>query len=342
MEYSDIIKKNIELASVHWWPECAYHFTDVTNAVNILSTEFLFSRNEAKSNNMMINDNASKQVINMTTSGVTARVRFYFRPLTPTQYYVEGYKHPALRYGDDQNANIPVPVFFAFDMMKLISDENITFSIYSQAGRGDAVLSGINAFSKLPFNNVYSNDYTEDETIRKCRHAEILYNGKYNINKSIRAILCRNEIEKLTLLNLLYDKNKQAYYKYKDRIKVCKRDMFEYNGLYLTDVNYADNKLLFKFSDTYEKMKYENKQKEKNCISSLDPIAIKAKLIWEDSKGIILEDEANGLFDYERIKSLKLEEIPIVEKAKLLKLKVYIEEKLIAYIKYPLDVNVLM
>ena len=68
----------------------------------------------------MRNDNASRQVIDMTNSGVVSKVRFYFRPLTPTQHYNEGYKHPALRYDQDENANVPVPIFLLFDLEKLL------------------------------------------------------------------------------------------------------------------------------------------------------------------------------------------------------------------------------
>ena len=112
MEYIDIIRDNSEKRSpVSWWPKFAFHYTDVTNAVSILSSGFLYSRADATHLRVMENDNASRQVIDMTDSAVVSKVRFYFRPLTPTQYYNEGYKHPALRYDGDENANVPVPIF---------------------------------------------------------------------------------------------------------------------------------------------------------------------------------------------------------------------------------------
>ena len=84
----------------------------------------------------MENDNASKQVIDITEVRTTSYARFYFRPLTPTQYYNEGYKHMQLRYSGDQNANIPVPVFMAFDLESLLKKERMLFSPLSQAGYG--------------------------------------------------------------------------------------------------------------------------------------------------------------------------------------------------------------
>lgn len=88
MEYIDIIRDNSENRSpVSWWPKFAFHYTDVTNAVSILSSGFLYSRADATHLRVMKNDNASRQVIDMTDSDVVSKVRFYFRPLTPTQYH---------------------------------------------------------------------------------------------------------------------------------------------------------------------------------------------------------------------------------------------------------------
>lgn len=134
MNFSDIIKNNCENhCSVSWWPKFAFHYTDVTNAVSILSEGYLYSRADATQLKKMRNDNASRQVIDMTNPNIVSMVRFYFRPLTPTQYYNEGYKHPSLRYDGDENANTPVPVFFLFDLEQLLKLENVSFSETSQA-----------------------------------------------------------------------------------------------------------------------------------------------------------------------------------------------------------------
>ncbi|SDB66277.1 hypothetical protein [Butyrivibrio sp. INlla16] len=57
--YSEIIKKNMENAPIKWWPKYAYHFTDIRNAVNILSLGRLYSRFNAEHYDMMKNDNAN-------------------------------------------------------------------------------------------------------------------------------------------------------------------------------------------------------------------------------------------------------------------------------------------
>lgn len=156
MDYSEIIRDNCAKHSpVSWWPRFAFHYTDVKNAVSILSSGYLYSRVNAARHGVMQNDNASRQVIDMTDNNVTSMVRFYFRPLTPTQYYNEGYKHPALRYDHDENANVPVPIFLLFDLEAVLKIPGVQFSETSQAGHGSLRYSGEEAFSRLNFDYIY-------------------------------------------------------------------------------------------------------------------------------------------------------------------------------------------
>ena len=98
MSYLEVIQNNCEKHSpVSWWPRFAYHYTDITNVASILKSGYLYSRSNAKELGIMSNDNASRQVIDMTQTEAISCVRFYFRPLTPTQYYNEGYKHRLTR-----------------------------------------------------------------------------------------------------------------------------------------------------------------------------------------------------------------------------------------------------
>lgn len=94
MTYEEIIAQNY---LNKWWAEFAFHYTDMSNAVNILRDGCLYSRIDAEMYGNMSNDNASMQVINMTNSDIESYVRMYFRPHTPTQYHNEGYKHVRLR-----------------------------------------------------------------------------------------------------------------------------------------------------------------------------------------------------------------------------------------------------
>ena len=283
MKYRTIIEGNCTACSPQWWPKYAYHFTDVTNIVSILSLGTLYSRTEAARRGVMKNDNASKQVIDMTDTRATSFVRFYFRPLTPTQYHNEGFKHKDLRYSGDINANIPVPVFLVFDLESLLQTEDVLFSPLGQAGHGNPIFKGEEEFSKLPFDKIYSTGWCEDDSWR-FRHAEILYPDCYTIDHSLRMILCRNECEKATLLHLLYDEDQRAYFRYKDYVRVATDHVFQRNGLYVENAVYHDNTLAFEFACTPEKKQYENRYPR----NELSPIQACYRFQWANKKGQIL------------------------------------------------------
>ena len=339
MEYTDVIRQNcLEHSRVPWWPKFAFHYTDVTNAVSILSSGFLYSRFKAKNMHLMQNDNASRQVIDMTNSQVMSQVRFYFRPLTPTQYYNEGYKHPALRYEGDENANVPVPVFFLFDLEKLLALPGVQFSETSQAGHGAALYSGVEAFSKLNFDSIYDNTFENLEATKAYRHAEIVHPDSLAISSCIKTILCRNSLERTTLLNLLRDENPLAATKYKSIIKVPKQDVFENNGLFLTDCVYFSNMVTIMFSDAYNGREYIRRMMNRYKLTKLKPIRMIVNLEWVNSRKIIYQEtveshvnvrEPGGIITITGIRSFS--------QAKKIRIKVFFEDKLMCYVKQSLE-----
>ena len=334
MEYLDIIHDNCENHSpIKWWPKFAYHYTDVSNAVSVLSSGFLYSRIKSEKMNLMKNNNASRQVIDMTKTSAVANVRFYFRPLTPTQYHNEGYKHSSLRYWSDKDANVPVPVFLVFDLEKLLKMPETRFSETAQSGYGDRLLSGIEEFSKLNFDKIYSNGYSNDADIKKYRHAELLYPNAFDIDKDncLRAVLCRNDSEKTTLLNLLRDSNIRNFYKYQSMIKVFKEDVFENNALFITECRYYDGNVSVSFSDTYAKEKYKDKQMIKNGVDELTPVDSKIEFEWENAKGLIHHLEMGFKLNYSKSKSITFCNLPVFKEARNIKIRIYFEDKLMCY-----------
>lgn len=297
MKYEEIIKNNCEKYSkIAWWPNYAFHCTDVRNAVSILDLERLFSRQFANLLGVMQNDNASRQVIDMTRSDTTAHVRFYFRPHTPTQYYNEGFKHSALRYDNDPMANMPVPVFFVFDLAKLLKMPGVQFSERGQAGYGSILHQGEEAFEKLNFEKIYDNGFSSKEDLA-YRHAEILYPNSFDINTCLKAIVCRNHIERITLLNLLKNKNVKAYKKYSNKIQL-RSDMFENNGLFIRDYQYYGNNMSFHFSDTLQKKRYIERMMKKNNVEKLDPVEALIKIYWVKDNEILHMSEVEFQIDY--------------------------------------------
>lgn len=261
MSYQEIILKNEEFALVKWWPHYAYHYTDIRNAISILESGMLYSRMQAVELQVMQNDNASRQVIDMTEQRTTSYVRFYFRPLTPTQYHNEGFKHRDLRYDGDPNANVPVPIFFFFYLDKLLSDPNTSFSEGSEAGRGCPLLQGEEEFSQLDFRMIYRNGPFLSEDVdrkreRSLRQSEIVYPDRYQIEHSLAGIVCRNAEEKTTFLNLLKDRSNKLFCYWAPRVRVINPGLFYNNGLFIEKCSLHDRDFSISFSDAYPRKKF--------------------------------------------------------------------------------------
>lgn len=332
MTYEEIIDQNCRNSPIHWWPRYAYHYTDIRNAVSILESGLLYSRYDAARLGLMKTDNASSQVIDNTESDVVKSVRFFFRPMTPTQYHNEGYKHPQLRYERDSSGNCPVPVFFAFNLVSLLKQPEASFSPSSRAGFSPTMHTGIDEFIKLDFSQIYKNGPMTNPIEEKAfRQAEIAHSSPFQIDTCLETILCRNEFEQNMLLSMIARKSMGTYRKYRDKIKVCRQNMFQYNGLYISNCIYSENKLSIVFADTYEKRRYTRIQKSHNSISQLTPVNCRIILEWYNSMGqVSYTSRAISMIDYERPMPLRLS-LPLVEDAKQLAIRLYLEDSLIGF-----------
>lgn len=330
MTYAEIIQNNCaKYSSVSWWPKYAFHYTDVTNAVNILKEGFLYSRQDVTSKKLMSNDNASRQVIDMTCSDATSNVRFYYRPLTPTQYHNEGYKHPGLRYCHDTNANVPVPVFFLFDLEMMLAMPQIKFSEESLAGNGVPLFQGETNFANLDFAQIYKTGPMNDAYVeKKRRHAEIVFPGAYPINPSLKNIVCRNEIERCTLLNLLRKESVRLFSEYKDYI-VVNSDCFENNGLYITDCRYYGDKIVTVYSSTYSKRQYTKAYKDAD-LSKLEVQAY-AEFEWVKGHNLLERRGCKFIIDYENTESTTFTRLGKPNGATALYMRVYFDNKQVCY-----------
>lgn len=334
MTFAEIIKNNCEHnCSNNWWPKFAFHYTDVLNAVNILDSGYLYSRVKAGEMNLMKTDNASQQVIDMTEAQTKANVRFYFRPLTPTQYHNEGFKHPSIRYDNDPNANVPVPVFFLFGLEKMLQLNELKFSERTQSGYGAPLCTGLEDFNKLDFRRIYSNgSIGEDHELIKYRHAELLYPNSFGIEDYLQVILCRNDIEKVSMLNLIKEQNISAYYKYKDKVKVSKDEIFKNNGLFVTNCDFYEDTVTFSFSNTHNKILYTNHYMKEQ----LRPVKAQALFEWTNKARLIYSTTSNFEIDYQSQTSIKFTKIPRYKDAKTLKIKIFFEGKTMCLIEQPL------
>lgn len=332
MTYRQTIESNCVKYSPQWWPKYAYHFTDVTNIVSILSSGMLFSRAQATRRGVMGNDNASKQVIDMTEARTTSYARFYFRPLTPTQYHNEGFKHAKIRYAGDANANVPVPVFLVFDLESVLNTEGVCFSSQSQAGHGSPKYQGEDSFSRLPFDKIYS-DGPCDHEILSYRHAEILSPDFFPIESSLRMILCRNDCEKATCLNLLSSQDPKTYFKYKDLIRVAREKVFQRNGLFVDNVVYHEDTIAFEFACTPEKMNYDRRSQHE----ALSPINASYEFRWMSKQGVTIYSTIIGdSLDYLNPQTIMFK-LPKMVNASILRVTLMLESKIVCVFKQSID-----
>ncbi|WP_036217906.1 DarT ssDNA thymidine ADP-ribosyltransferase family protein [Lysinibacillus sphaericus] len=215
-------------SSNKWWSNYIFHFSHVVNVASILNNNKLYSREQLDKFGLSnLNDNASQEVMEGTDDKYKDYVRFYFRPLTPTQYHNEGIR--ANQEITELNAHCPVPVFLLFDTA-LLDEKNTEFSYESLASHHYVELySGKEALALAPFHHIYHNESTyglDGSLIRKRRHAEIVVKQECDL-RYLNKIVCRNDAEARTLKTLLTE---EALDLYENMICIVGVDEFDTNN----------------------------------------------------------------------------------------------------------------
>lgn len=240
--------------TIGWWPLYLYHFTDVHNAISIIDKEYIFGRELAINDGLMISDNASSNVIDITDKGAARYTRLYMRPKTPTQFHNEGHKPESIR-DYEINANCPLPIFFFLDAEKTLLLDNVQFVEKGLAGnsiKNSKLLNGEDQFDNLNFEKIFHNGaYTHDRDIKKFRHTEVIRQGGISIPDTIRGIACRSVAEKQTLLYLLRKTSNEKYYKYKNIINYKPDiDIYYNNGIFIREVKFEDGIIQLELNDS--------------------------------------------------------------------------------------------
>lgn len=232
------------------WPRFVFHYTDLRNAVRILTDGYVYSRSEAENRGRLIVSSGSSQVLSGTSEFVKQSVRFYFRPKTPTQFWAEGIRSSrvlgASRFTD---AHCPVPIFFLFDSAEILTRADCRFSDGNLASPDHRIFSTAEELAQLPWQKIYHNGWydrtRQDETdiaFRRC--AEAIVPNRVELS-ALRYICCRSEAEKDTLLHLLPSTVRRQY---RGRITATSRiDLFERKHTFVESVRLTSDAAFFDF-----------------------------------------------------------------------------------------------
>lgn len=248
--WSSKIQKHIEhwsstLSGHKWWPKFIYHYTDINNIPNILSSGKLYSRNKCEEFELMKTDNASKDIIIQTPQAHKRFVRLYFRPKTPTQYRNEGIRPYQERWNE---SHCPVPVFLIFDSYNLMTRDDAQFSEGNMAVRHVNFGPNETDFDKIPFDKVFHRGRYNPEAnpeIKFHRNAEILIPDELDINGNLRYLACRSHAERDTLIYFL---RLNGLDRWKKRIRIGDSTVFERRWTYIDRVIVKDNSIKFLFN----------------------------------------------------------------------------------------------
>lgn len=212
------------------WSGSIYHFTHITNAVEVIKSQKILSRNKAPKS---FSDAAGNVVSLRDTAHEYAR--FYFRPQTPTQFYNEclgkdissgrnGWK----KNGEDWNSiwkpdlpkamelglpKCPIPVFFKFDIAEVLEQFPTLCEISDGNMQKSSTTKGpvSKMMHRFSFNDVYSSiDDTSDgewRTYIDKSQQEFLVKEELNFSqlKTVE-IFVRTESDKQQLIMLVDSK----------------------------------------------------------------------------------------------------------------------------------------
>jgi hypothetical protein len=233
-----------------WWPKYLFHFADLYNVLNVLKEGYLYSRNYAKNSSLLKIDSASKAVISMTNSWVYDYARLYFRPKTPTLFWVEGFC-PEGKCSDKHEAHCPFPINLVFSSKRVLSIPDILFSDGNLASSHSIIYQDIKDLKELPFKKIYHDSALHDESLKReivhHRHAEVIAKDKLPLKGFLSAIVCRSAAERETLLGML---NSSLYAKYFQMIKV-RSSCFHCKRHYILNVTLKSNSIDIEYLNEY-------------------------------------------------------------------------------------------
>ncbi len=195
------------------WSGYIYHFTHLTNAIEIINNKKILSRNKATG----FADAAGSVVGRRNTAHEFAR--FYFRPQTPTQFYNEclgldindKYYESALRLGLPK---CPIPVFFRFNLQEVLLKlrDKCYMSNGNMQTNWAVVQPVLQMLSKFNFSDVYSTIFNTSDgdykTYINYSQQEFLIKDEFDFTNILNFdIIVRSQSDKEELIRRIGERN---------------------------------------------------------------------------------------------------------------------------------------
>lgn len=224
------------------WAGYVYHFTHLTNALEIIKNRQIASRNLALKGAKF--SDAAGSVVNRRHDAHDY-ARFYFRPQTPTQFYNECLGKDYLSDKYDQALNLglpkcPIPVFFKFSIDEIF--KNQFDKCFISNGNLQTNWARIGTVSEMynlfDFNDVYSTIQSTSDgdwrTYINKSQQEFLVRDQFDFSDIHNyEILVRNQSDLFQLKHLLKDHpnviQKIRIADYEDDIYLNNNKEIEYN-----------------------------------------------------------------------------------------------------------------
>lgn len=234
------------------WPKFIFHTTDFENAIGILKSGILYSRDHVTSLGSIFIDSAHQEIIGQTDTFAKSCARFYFRPRTPTNFHTEGFRPNS----DPEVESHGITVMFVFDALEVLTRSGTIFTDGNAAHRHSKRGSDAGFLRTIPFEMVYHDQAfpreDRDEFVRR-RNAEIFVPDHLDLAEPLRFVVVRSEAELETILSRLRDLGQATYQQYRPMCRVNRRtansaDYFFRKWTFVDQVAVSEGMITISFS----------------------------------------------------------------------------------------------
>ena len=226
------------------WPQRLFRHEPLENAVKILQSGVLLSRDSAAAD--IARDIAPTEIIGRRVDAHRF-ARLYFRPKSPTQFRIEGIKKPNELY---QGRHAPILIIMVFRASDILTRQGVEFSDGNMQSNQTVTGQTDAEFQTIPFDQVYHEGSFDPQSalgvdILRRRCAEVLVPDALLLPDTLQGVLCRSPAERATLLHFLGD----AADLWNGRIRVfTEPGLFESRYAYMNTVDVGPEGVRFTIS----------------------------------------------------------------------------------------------